>query len=179
MSRSTPDTARTVATCRCRMPPRTGNSLTRSRISTSVSAIGVLDLLRSEVQPTPHLVPVLHLAQVGFHLGADLKGILHSGIHRGAKRQPLGKSIIEGTTPGMTSRRSRSGSQDGDGADQAPGIGVQRVLKMDRTSVSFHDLAGVHDRYPVSHLGHDPQIVGDEDHRGVRVFWRSRMRSSI
>ena len=78
--------------------------------------------------------------------------------------------MSEGTIPGNGVEHVGELSQDGDRADEALGVRMHRVVEQ-RVDVGFlHHLTGVHDRDPIGHLGHDAQIVGDEDDRGAGRF---------
>ena len=84
---------------------------------------------------------------------------------RGANRHPLGRSIRLGTLPGMTASSSLT----------APTTGIEpispRVYGWSGSPEEGHDvgllddLAGVHDRDPIAHLGHDAEVVRDEHDR--------------
>ena len=56
---------------------------------------------------------------------------------------------------------------DRDRADQAARVRVLRLAEQRRDVGLLDDLAGVHDRHPVAHLGDDAEVVGDEDDRGA------------
>ena len=51
---------------------------------------------------------------------------------------------------------------DGDRPDQSLGVRVERIAEQRRHVGLLDDLAGVHDRHPVAHLGDDAQVVGDQ-----------------
>ena len=74
-----------------------------------------------------------------------------------------------GTTPGITSSLSLTSPKCGNRPDQP--LGVRMLWSVEeRPDVGLlDDLPGVHNGHPIGHLCHQPQVVGDEDHRGARV----------
>ena len=99
---------------------------------------------------------------------------------RGAKRQPGGRLIRFGTLPGMTASSSSDVAHDRDRADQALRVRVQRLAEQRRDVGLLDDLAGVHDRDAVAHLGDHAQVVGDQDDRRAGLLaGGSRIRSRI
>ena len=69
----------------------------------------------------------------------------------------------------------RSGPvESGQRAEQAPGVGVLRVIEDLVELPVLDDLPRVHHQHPVGDLGDDPEIVGDQDRRQAA----SRLRSS-
>ena len=56
-----------------------------------------------------------------------------------------------------------------DGAQQAVGVGVERVVKNLLQCAVLHVLAGVHDHDMVRHLRHNAHIVGNQDDRSVEI----------
>ena len=71
--------------------------------------------------------------------------------------------------PGMTASSSLDRADDRDRADQALRVRVQRLAEQRRHVGLLDDLAGVHHRDPVAHLGDDAEVVGDEDDRRARL----------
>lgn len=61
------------------------------------------------------------------------------------------------------------GGQGGGGLDQALGVGVTRVLEHLETGPGLHHAAAVHDDDVLGALGGQPQVVGDEEHRGAQL----------
>ena len=51
----------------------------------------------------------------------------------------------------------------GEGAQQAPGVGVAGIVEDLLRRAQLHDLSGVQHRHTVGHIGHDAQVMGDED----------------
>ena len=194
MSKLTPSTAWTTATVRWRTPPRTGKCLTRSRTSTSgaepsLPALrGVAGRRRGRGRharvPTPgssrgmrlpaaswytqHRTswPVATGSSSGWTSVASVTSSSMRVRQRGANRQPFGRSMRFGTLPGMTDRLVLHLADHRDRADQATGVGVERPPEQGRHVRLLDDLAGIHDRHAVAHLGDDAQVVGDEDDRG-------------
>ena len=54
-------------------------------------------------------------------------------------------------------------------SEQGLGIGMPGIREELSHRTVFDDLARIHDRHFVAHLGDDPQIVGDEDQRHAGV----------
>jgi hypothetical protein len=59
-----------------------------------------------------------------------------------------------------------------DRADEPARVRMGRLAEEGGDVRLLDDLAGVHDRYPVGHLRHHTEIVGDEDHRRVELFFQ-------
>ena len=55
------------------------------------------------------------------------------------------------------------GAELRDRVQQRSRVGMLGVVEQAAHRLHLHDLAGVHHRNLVAHLGHDPQVVGDED----------------
>ena len=91
---------------------------------------------------------------------------------RRRKRQPGGGSTRSGGAPGMLC--SSVVSQGDDRAQQALGVGVRGLGEDLARGALLDDAAGVHHRHPVARLGHDPEVVRDEDEPGV--IWRRSAR---
>ena len=77
------------------------------------------------------------------------------------------RELVLGPRRRPGSSRSGPGCRDGAAAGTASDVGL------------LDDLAGVHDRDPVAHLGDDAEVVGDEDDRGPGLVARLRIRSRI
>ena len=58
--------------------------------------------------------------------------------------------------------------EPGDRAEQAPGVGVLGVVEDLVERALLDDPAGVHDGDPVGDVGHDAEVVGDQDHGRAR-----------
>ena len=71
--------------------------------------------------------------------------------------------------PGMTSSSSLELAEDGHRADQALGVRVERLAEQGPHVGLLDDLARVHHRDPVAHLGDDAEVVGDEDDGRARL----------
>ena len=128
------------------------------------AAVGVV------VDPAAHGVVVADRAQLGMAArSASSTSYSIAGVQRGAKRHASGRSIRFGTLPGMSLSSSRSSPSARHRADQAPRVRMLRVVEEVGDVALLDDLAGVHHRHPVAHLGHDAEVVGDQDHRGVRL----------
>ena len=59
-------------------------------------------------------------------------------------------------------------TQAGHGFEKTPGIGVKRSIKDIGHAPLFDDLTGVHYHDPLSHLGHHPQIMRNEQYRHIQ-----------
>ena len=59
--------------------------------------------------------------------------------------------------------------QRGDRVEQPLGIGVGGVVKDVLQGAILHNFSRIHNGYLVAGLGHDAQIVGNEDHGGVEL----------
>ena len=99
---------------------------------------------------------------------------------RAARREAAARREVDevGHQPGITSSSSLIWPSIGR-PDEPLGVGVLRVAEQRAHVGLLDDLAGVHDGHPIGHLGHHAQVVGDEDDRGARSRWRSRIRSRI
>ena len=71
-----------------------------------------------------------------------------------------------GTLPGMTGELLADVADDRDRTDEPAGVGVQRASEQRGDVALLHDLPGVHHGHPITHLGDDAEVVGDEDDRG-------------
>jgi len=96
--------------------------------------------------------------------GADLHGALAAGRERAApgRRDEVRRAAGDGHQAGP------GGGAVGDGPEQAPGVGVRGLVEDLPGGALLHDGAGVEHDDPVAHGGHHPEIVGDEDDRGVQ-----------
>ena len=54
--------------------------------------------------------------------------------------------------------------------DQADGIGVLGIFKNVKGGARLHNLSAVHDLHRVRVPGHHPQVVGDNDQRGIGLL---------
>jgi hypothetical protein len=66
------------------------------------------------------------------------------------------------------------GLHGGRGGEETTGVGMLRMMEEGRNGGLFHDLAVLHDGYPVGHLGDYGKIVRDEEHgelvRSAQIF---------
>ena len=88
---------------------------------------------------------------------------------REAKRQSGGQVDEVGHPAGDDVEPFLAGADDGDRPDEAHGVGVLRPGEEGLGGGFLDDAPGVHDRHPVGHLGHDAQVVGDEDDGHAQV----------
>ena len=185
---STPSTAWTSATVRCRTPPLTGKCLTRLRTSTSGAADAAArhaargsavagDRSAAPRPASAAVAPIRRGRASSGRRGRARTGsrdrVLVEARCRCPPRpgpgsaarsgSPSGRSIRFGTLPGMTASSSRTSPSDRDRPDQAPRVRVQRLAEQRRDVGLLDDLAGVHHRDPVAHLGDDAEVVGDQD----------------
>ena len=65
---------------------------------------------------------------------------------------------------------SGAGLDGGDGTEQAAGVLVAGVGEDLLGGALLDDLASVHDGDGVRHLGHEGEVVGDEDHRKAELL---------
>ena len=65
---------------------------------------------------------------------------------------------------------SGAGLDGGDGTEQAAGVLVAGVGEDLLGGALLDDLASVHDGDGVCHLGHEGEVVGDEDHREAELL---------
>ena len=88
-------------------------------------------------------------------------------LRRAARREPAALGQVDEV--GHVARDDRELVLDRadhrDRADQALRVGMQRAPEQRHDVGLLDDLAGVHDRDPVAHLGDDAQVVGDEHDR--------------
>ena len=87
---------------------------------------------------------------------------------RGAKRQPVGQVDQVRDVARDDRQLVLDRADDRDRPDQALGVGVERVAEQRRHVGLLDDLAGVHHRDPVAHLGDDAEVVGDQHDRRAR-----------
>ena len=52
--------------------------------------------------------------------------------------------------------------------------GWRRIVEQAGDVALLDDLAGVHHRHPVAHLGDHAEVMGDQDHGGVRLALERR-----
>ena len=100
----------------------------------------------------------------------------HSGIacaHRSWNRHPDGGWKRLGMLPGISSREPRVEWVRGTAPPAGrPCPGVRGVREHVTNRPRLHDAAAVHDRHPITELGHDPEAV--RDRRTVRSNSRTR-----
>ena len=65
--------------------------------------------------------------------------------------------------------RQATRSDLGHGRDQAPRVGVLRLIQESRGGAELHELAGVEHAYAICELRHRPEIVRDEQDRRLNL----------
>ena len=178
-SKLTSSTAFTSPTLRWRMPPRQREEVgqvldldqgaVRARRGGRQPARAALARAPVEVvvDPAAHVVarrPSPTGRSSGWMLLA-VRDVLRRPGPRSVARsgRPAGRSMRFGTAPGMVVSSSWTCAEGRHRADQAAGVRVLRIGEQRARVGLLDDLAGVHDRHPVAHLGDHPQVVGDED----------------
>ena len=101
--------------------------------------------------------------QAGTIGGGALRQISRTNGQRGAKRHPGGSAAMFGTMPSMAASSASLLIEPRHRAEQADRVGMLRTGKQHIDRRAFDDLARIHDRDLVAHLGDDAEIVGDED----------------
>ena len=104
---------------------------------------------------------------------AQLLRLVRAGILlpvRAARREAAGLGRVDqvGRAPGDGRQAALADAlalELGQGAEERLGVRVLRVLEEVEHGGLLDDLAGVHDGNVVRGLGHDPHVVGDDDHR--------------
>src|SRR5712692_3615612 len=126
----------------------------RSRTSNNGSPTrGLLD-----GQPTPHAGPVAHvllarfLGTTAFH-HVPAAGMKSTAGGRVGKVRGLARDDVQRLLGAELRYR----------VQQRPSVGMLGVVEQAAHRLHLHDLARVHHCDLVAHLGHDPQVVGDED----------------
>jgi hypothetical protein len=87
---------------------------------------------------------------------------------KAARREPAARRQVDqvGDVARDDASSSRALPDDRDRADEPARVGVQRLAEQRHDVGLLHDLAGVHHGDPVAHLGHDAEVVRDQDDRG-------------
>src|SRR5262245_50777177 len=155
MSKVMPSTARTAPPAPPpKSPLRTGKCLTTFFTWMRAGGAGVTLVLREQAA---HGVSLAGLDE-GHHalhaLGLRLVAARGEGTAVG-QVGGIGRPALDG-------HQSLLGAaQLGEGVDEAPRVGMARVLEDAVHVPLLHDLAGVHDHDPVAELGHHAEVVGD------------------
>src|SRR5262249_5121659 len=152
-----PSTALTRARLAPKSDPPIGKCFWRSRTSRSaLSARG--GLLERSHAPTP----------AGAVQTVRLRPPAPAGVDRplagGMEAAPAGEVRKIGWLTRDAAKRLLD-PEPRDRVDQRPGVGMARPVEQATHRLHLHDPAGVHHRHPVAHLGHDAEVVRDEDQR--------------
>src|SRR5687768_15380508 len=158
----TPSTARTSPFFRGMMPPKTGKRTFRSCTSRMTSEVSMAVVV--EVAPYPVI----------------WRGFDERWLDAGTRLEPLGTTGRELAADGKVVNiwnRSRNRRQAvslrsvnaRQRPEQPPRVRVQRVVKQFANRGNLLDLSAVHDGNAVARLGHDCEIVRDEQDRACFV----------
>ena len=112
----------------------------------------------------------LVLALGAAHL-EDLGEVLHAqDLLGGARSQAGAQELVVGDLDAAgVGGLDAPGGQGGGGLDQALGVGVAGVLEHLEAGAGLDDPAAVHDDDVLGPLSGQPQVVGDEEHRGAQL----------
>src|SRR5712691_2847655 len=150
----TPSTALTQPRLLPRREPPTGKYFLRPRTSSNGSLTGGL----LQGLPAPDGPAVAQGLLAGLFSTATVQGVRAAGVKAAARRQ--GREIWRLAGDGVERLLA---PQLRHGVEQSSGVGVLRCVEQVPHRLHLDDLAGVHYRYFVTHLGHNAQVVGDED----------------
>src|SRR5262245_38726071 len=153
-SKLTPSTARTSATFRANTPPVTGNRTNRSCTSSSFSILGLWRIHEVASHPVPRGI----LNQFGFDLVARFKALRASRDELAGWRQIQNARNI-----------ARDGAESavlvavngGERCQQAPRVGMQRILEKLFYRRDFLNFSAVHDHNALAGFGDNRQVVCD------------------
>src|SRR5213593_1439129 len=90
-------------------------------------------------------------------------------VERGGAARREGAAAAERGEIGRLARDGRQalapGAEARNGLEQRAGVGVRRLGEDPPHGADLDDAPGVHDGHAVARARHDPEVVGDEDHR--------------
>jgi hypothetical protein len=101
--------------------------------------------------------------------GCSSKSIFIAYLLRAAKASPFGGMIMFGGAPGNRIE-FRFGFEVRHRSEQGPSIRVLRLIENLINRAIFDDLAGIHDRDIIGHVGNDTEVVGDENNRKIQLL---------
>jgi hypothetical protein len=120
------------------------------------------------LEPTPRPLAIANLKQFGLLLATSFKRM------RAAFGEPAPDYRFNQSRNGSgdfiepLSRSAPAISQSWHRFEKALGVGMKGLIKYVGHATLFNDLASVHDHYPRSHLGHDTQIMRNQQDRHIQ-----------
>ena len=116
------------------------------------------------------VVGVRSSSSSGRSVSHRLPGTCSWYVQRGRNTQPLGSRISDGGWPGIgSSRVARPASMRGTDASRPQRVGHLRAVVDVVDRAVLDDAAAVHHDDVVGHVGHDAEVVGDQDDRGAEL----------
>ena len=106
----------------------------------------------------------------GFSGGTSCLQRSRARKHRGWNGQPGGRLMSEGGAPVMGSSHSSSPGQLRQAVHEPDRVGMPRRSEDVLDGARLDDVSRVHHEDAVAHLGHDPQVVRDQDDRGLGLL---------
>src|SRR3989449_3333993 len=153
-----PSTALTTPRVLPKSEPPTGKCFRRSR--TSSSGLSTPGGLLVEGQPAPHVAVAVQVVLPRFLDAAAIHRLPAAGMEAAAGREGRKiRRLARDTVERLLDAELR------DRVQQRLGIGMPGAVEQATHRLHLHDLAGVHHRDLVAHLGDDPEVVRDEDQR--------------
>ena len=104
-------------------------------------------------------------------LTANVHGMLAARVKIAAFRQIVQAGDHPRNFQQARAAMPRTFAQLGDGSQKPLGLRVLGMIKNIPGRALLNDLAGIHDHDPLSNLGNDAKIVGNDENCGTEIFF--------
>jgi hypothetical protein len=120
------------------------------------------------LEPTARPLAVANLKQLGLLLATDIKRMRTTFGEPTSDDRSIQRRNSSGDFIEPLSMSAPAISQSWHRFEKALRVGMKGFAKYVGRATIFNDLASVHDHYPRSHLGHDTQIMCNQQDRHIQ-----------